>query len=265
METVKNIYFKVRNIFLYSVLNQIIRDRIGIRLVSAITRNQGWFLWTDGVKGVYDLFALPNDLDNQANYLIKYYPATDEELYPSYPAKEKELRSKYTFVEGAPLWDDRENVMADHFIVGRLDLLWEDQAIWANLTVQEDKEESLPLTQVSQNFYNRFLRALCIFNKTSPSLVIKKSSQNGTTKTHQLMTILLPNVLDKASLISETSDLLGVNKEGSADNSDLGELWEPVYIEGVMDTPPETTSWLDSSWWTLPAQTADYLPEDLRI
>ncbi len=265
MKTVKNIYFKIRNIFVYSLVNKHIREQIGIRLVSPIIRNQGYFLWIEGNEGVYDLFAIPNDEDNQANYLIKYYPSTEEDNYRLYPQPEKELRTNYIFKEGAPLWDDRENVMAEHFIAGRMDLLWEEQAIWATLTVTEDAEKTLPLMEIGRNFYDRFLRALCIFNKTTPSLVTQKTTLNGTTKINQLMTILLPIEFDKAPLINEICELLGAKAENSTAKTVTSENWEPLYIEGVSEIPSVTTTWLDGSWWTLPAKTAAYLPEDLNI
>lgn len=265
METVKNIYFKIRNIFLYSVVNQQIRDQIGIRLVSAITRNQGWFLWMDGAKGVYDLFALPNDLDNQANYAIKYYPSTEEEIFHAYPDREKELRTSFTFKEGAPLWDDRENEMADDFVVGQLDLLWEENALWANLTMREEEDDRRPLADLSRNFFDRFLRALCIFNQTEPSLAIKKTTIQESGKIHQVMVVLLPEVTDKAAHIAEISALMGLNLKSAPEGSTPNGQWEPLFVEGTNGSKPADDQWIDTAWWTLPAQTAALLPKELHI
>lgn len=265
METVKNIYFKIRNIFFYSVVNQQIQDQIGIRQVSLITRNQGWFIWVDGAKGVYDLFALPNDMDNQADYAIKYYPSTEEEIFQTYPERERELRTSFTFKEGAPLWDDRENEMADDFIVGQLDLLWEDNALWANLTMREEDHDRRPLADLSKNFFDRFLKALCIFNQTEPSLAIKKTMIQDFGKIHQVMVVLLPGVTEKSAHIAEICEMMGVKQKGATENSAPAGQWEPLFIEGSNGSKPEGNQWIDSAWWTLPAQTAALLPKELHI
>lgn len=265
METVKNIYFKIRNIFLYSVVNQNIRDQIGIRLVSAITRNQGWFLWTDGAKGVYDLFALPNELDNQANYLIKYYPSTEEEIFHSYPNREKELRTTRNFIEGAPLWDDRENEMADDFVIGQMDLLWEDRELWASLTIRETENDRRPLAGLSKNFFDRFIRALCIFNQTQPSLAIQRTTLQGSEKVHQLMVVLLPNALDKPDHVADICEMMGVKQTTASDESTRDGLWTPLFIEGVNGSKPANSSYIDASWWSLPEQMVNYIPVELHI
>lgn len=265
METVKNIYFKIRNIFLYSVVNQKIRDQIGIRLVSAITRNQGWFLWLDGAKGVYDLFALSNEMDNQANYLIKYYPSTEEDIFKAYPDREKELRSKHTFVEGAPLWDDREKEMADAFIIGQMDLLWEENAVWANLTIREDENDQRPIADLCRNFFDRFTRALCIFNQASPSLALKKTSSQNSETVHQIMVVLMLNEVDRSTHIAEITEMMGVTGATAQSAPAAGGVWEPLFIEGANGSKPRPNQWIDVSWWTLPAQTAALLPKELHI
>jgi len=262
MDTVKSIYFKLRNIFVYSFVHAKLREKIGFRFISYLTKTQGWFLWLAGSEGVYDLFTLPGDDDNSANFLIKYYPSTTEEIFKALPEREQELRTTYTFKEGAPLWEDRENDLVDHFIIGRLDILWEDAAIWVNLSVPRDDTSKMPKAQLSHDLYKSILRALCIFNKAAPSMVLSRTASDGSLQADDILTILLPGEGDKVAQLAEIREILGVSSQASAA---VEGSWQPVYLANVESPSGEGSPLLDKSWWSLPDESADILPEELHI
>lgn len=263
MSSVKNIYFKIRNIFVYSFAHSRLRQLIGFKNISYLTQTQGWFLWIDGKDGVYDLFTLPGEDDNSINFLIKYYPALEEEAFKHLSEREQEIRTTFTFKEGAPLWEDRENEMADHFVAGRLDILWEDAAIWVNLSVPDDGRTTAQKAQLSHDLYKRMLRALCIFNRTVPSIVLTKIVSVESIQADHFLTILLPGEGDKANRITEICELLQVNTGASAIDEDGA--WQPVYVEDFRDGSTGDSPLLDESWWTLSEQSEEVVPRELHI
>jgi hypothetical protein len=269
METIKNIYFKMRNIMFYSFVNPAVREEIGIRLVSGITQNQGWFLWMNDSDGVYDLYSLPGEHDNSANYLIKYYPSLDEEVFESYSDKEKKLRKEMLFEAGVPKYGVRESILAEHFIVGYLDVLWEDEAIWLHLTVNEENSEDgkskVPVTQLSHTFFSRLLRGMCFLTKTAPSIILTKSNLTPTGTVSQFVNILIPNTEDKSSLISEICTTVGVNHNGFVNAAVVGEPWKPLFIEDKDNLMPVPSDFIDEKWWEMSSKGAAVLPEELRL
>jgi len=259
----------MRNIMFYSFVNPSIREEIGIRMVSGIAQNQGWFLWMTDSDGVYDLYALPGEHDNSANYLIKYYPSPEEEVFATFSDAEKIMRQDMLFEKGAPKYGDRESILADHFIVGFLDILWEDEAIWLQLTVNEENVENeksqTQITQLSNTFYSRLLRGLCFLTKTPPSIVLTKTNLTPTATVRQFVNILIPNMEDKTRLISEICTAVGVNHNGFVNRSAVGEQWQPLFIEDKDNPLPSPSEFIDEKWWGLSSKAATVLPKELRL
>lgn len=269
METIKNIYFKMRNVMFYSFVNPEVRKEIGIRMVSGVTQNQGWFVWMNDSDGVYDLYALPGEHDNSANYLIKYYPSLEEEVFQSFSDKEIKLRKEMLFEAGVPKYGDRENILAEHFIVGYLDVLWEEEAIWLHLTVNEEKRESgksqIPVTQLSHTFFSCLLRGLCFLTKTAPSIILTKSNLTPTGTVSQFVNILIPHTADKTNLISEICSAVGINHNGFVNAVVVGEPWKPLFIEDKNNLFPSRSEFIDEKWWEMASKGITMLPEELRL
>lgn len=253
----------------YSFVNPLVREEIGIRMVSGITQNQGWFLWMTDSDGVYDLYALPGEHDNSANYLIKYYPSPEEEVFASYSDTEKKIRKEVLFEKGAPKYGDRESILADHFIIGFLDILWEDEAIWLQLTVNEENVENgksqIPVIQLSNTFYSRLLRSLCFLTKSPPSIILTKTNLTPTATVRQFVNILIPNMEDKTRLISGICTTIGVNQNRFVDSATVGEQWCPLFIEDRDNLMPAPSDFIDGKWWELSSKAAIMLPKELRL
>lgn len=280
MDTSKSTLFKLNNIFFYSIINPTIRDKIGFRSISGLSRDRGWYVWLYQSTGVHDLFTLSWENENSAKYITKYYPSPDEPIFPMYSDQERILRSQYLFERGVPKQDIRDNEMADFFITGQLDILWEDHLIWLHLiTVENDSENEklkVPRLQLSHNLYTHLIRAICFFTKTAPSLALTRKInipqqlgdsvspllETEPTTARQFTCVLLPDVLDKCNEIAGLCASIGVSQVNYDMKSLGGELWEPLYVENHNKTLPEFSPLLDKMWWELPLQAMDILPEE---
>ncbi len=270
MDSVKNINFKMRNTFFYSVISIPVKDEIGIHTASGVLQNQGWLIWLNDSKGVYDLYLLPSEHDNAASYLLKYYPSPDEDLFSGFSKEEQHIRKTCTFEKGAPKYGERESTMADHFIIGALDILWEDNSIWLHLSVLDDdnrgRSPELPVLQMSHNFFTILLRTLCFLTKTPPSMVLSRATQTEPGKTaRQFTTILLPGETNKKAVTAELCKTIGVRLNGVLVGEDGTALWEPLYLEGAAGKSANPSPFIDPKWWTLPARGETILPKELRI
>lgn len=270
MNSVKNMDFKIRNVLFYSLISTAVNEEIGILSASGVTQNQGWLVWLNGSQGVYDLFSLPNEHDNAASYLLKYYPSPDEEAFSCFSEEEKQIRKSHLFENGAPKHGDRETTMVDHFIIGAVDILWEDKSIWLHLNVREDgnqvRKPELPVVQMSHNFYSFLLRALSFLTKTPPSLVLTRITTNDHGETNrQFATILLPGEMDKTTVIPDLCQTIGVKLDGAVTGENETALWEPLYLESAVSKTAQPSPFVDPLWWTLPSKAETILAEDLKI
>jgi len=273
MEKNRDILFKLNNIFFYSLVNDSVRDEIGIRMLSGLARYRGWYVWLNQSAGVYDLYTLAGAPENAASFAIKYYPAPEEPFFEDYSAEEKAFRTQLPFELGAPQQDQRENELAEHFVTGQMDIMWSDETIALNLNALEDNradgQRGAPLAQLSHTFYSIFLRAVCLFTKTAPSIALTRAataslggSTGVLTTMRQFMTVLLPDAADKPAAAADICGAVGVN--GAAAPGPEG-LWQALYIEDSRRPEPPSAEYLDPLWWTLPAKSADILPGELYI
>lgn len=283
MNIEKNTLFKINNIFFYSIINPAVRDEIGFKSISGLSKDRGWYIWLNQSAGVYDLFTLACENKNCANFLLKYYPSVSESIYELYSDQEKSLRNQYPFDKGVPKQDVRDEKLVEYFNIGHLDLLWEDHLIWLHLAMPDNNNQNegstVPLLQLSYTLYSHLIRAICYFTKNPPSLVLmRKSYIPQLTNTsdeliqepkpiaiRQFTCALLPNVKDKDSEIAELCHSMGINNTHNGEESLGNEPWQPLYIEDQTKTLPAFSHLLDEMWWKLPAKAEAILTKELAI
>lgn len=279
----KNTLFKLSNIFFYSIINPTIRDEIGFNSISGLSKDRGWYVWLNQSAGVYDLFTLACENENCANFLLKYYPSLNEPIYKLYNDQEKSLRNQYPFDKGVPKQDVRDEKLVEFFNIGHLDLLWEDHLIWMHLLAPDNESSNgtsnVPLLQLSHNLYTHLIRAICLFTKTPPSLVLMRKAhitqltdtsteimrESRSMAVRQFTCALLPNVEDKDSEIAGLCSSIGINTPHNRGNSLGNESWKPLYIEDHKKTLPSFSHLLDEMWWKLPAKADAILTKELAI
>lgn len=283
MNISKSALFKVNNIFFYSIINPAVRDEIGFKSISGLSKDRGWYVWLNQSAGVYDLFTLGCENENCASFLIKYYPSIDESIYNLYDDQEKTLRNQYPFDQGVPKQDIRDEKLVDFFNIGHLDLLWEDQLVWLHLAVPDNGnrigKSTVPLLQLSYNLYTHIIRAICLFTKTPPSLVLMRKTyvpqfsdtsdvtmqESNPTTVRQFTCAILPNAADKDSEIAELYNSIGIENTSHLDRSMGNDSWQPLYIEEQTKKLPTFSHLLDEMWWKLPAKADTILSKELVI
>jgi hypothetical protein len=248
-----------------------------------LSKDRGWFVWLNQSAGAYDLFTLGCDNENCASFLLKYYPSENESIFNLYNDQEKNLRNQYPFDQGVPKQDIRDEKLVDYFNIGHLDLLWEDQLVWLHLAVPDNGnrmgKSTVPLLQLSYNLYTHIIRAICLFTKTSPSLVLMRKTyvpqfsdtsdetlrESNPTTVRQLPCALLPNAVDKENEIADLCNSIGIENTPNADKSMGNEPWQPLYIENNTKNLPVFSHLLDEMWWKLPAKADSILTKELAI
>lgn len=264
---------KLHNIFFYTIINPEIRDEIGYKMLSGMDKDQGWYIWLHQLPGVFDMFTLQGEIENSASFLLKYYPSPEEPGFQAYSEQEKKLRNQLLFEKGAPKQDVRENVLADHFIIGQLDVLWEKHLIWLHLIVPETQEgiggSGIPYLSLSYSLYRHLLRSICFFTKTPPSLILtrKLEPENASPRAavRQFSCALLPDVEDHEGEIADLCANLGVAGTGLDRKPAGGVPWRPLYIDSAEAQIPASSFLLDEQWWTLPAKAVEVLDPELVV
>ncbi len=277
MDKNNKILSKINNIILYSIFNEKIRDQIGFRMVSGLTKNRGWYFWLHNFSGVFDLFSLPSQLENVANFLIKYYPAGDEVNNNSFSERERNLRNQFVFEKGAPQQEIRDTELANDFIIGNLDIFWEQDTLIINTSIHNHNENELSedaySSQLCFQFYSSLLRTFCLFTKTAPAIVLSRNLNGASFSGEldddtslsnpilELSSILIRSGEDKQNIVHEILTTLVSNQ---TNNPMQINPWQVLFVENEV---PENgnSEILDKSWWDLPDLAANLLPQELFI
>jgi hypothetical protein len=285
MEISKKLLLKVNNIFFYSIVNPSLRDEIGIKAVSGLNRDRGWYVWLHQYPGAYDLFTIKGNDENSVNFFLKYYPTLDEPLFDVHSSLEKDARKQFLFEKGVPKEDVRDNQLMDLFTIGRLDVHWEDHLIWLHLvtplSAREPDQPKKPDCQLAYLFYQIMIRSICLFTKTPPSIVLSRksslmnwnsgSSASGPddedeTIINQFSCAVFPDLPEnnRKEEIKQLCNSLDIDLEIEPQEP-AQDRWQIEYIEGKTSEKPVFSDLLDEMWWTLPVKGEQILSKEFFI
>lgn len=192
---------RLRNVLLYSLLDDKMRERIGLRGVSQFFHEgQGWYFWLLQREGVYEIEFMDRKEKQSCisiEFALKYYPHPDEAVFADYSFIEQVMRLQYPFEQNCPTPKCREQLDARSFYVGKFILHWYKETVLLSLSAQNrweeylqeglkiknnegvfqevigegEKDRNVPGWSISFDFYSCLMKAFCFIYKSTPQMI----------------------------------------------------------------------------------------------
>lgn len=192
---------RLRNVLLYSLLDDGMRERIGLKGVSQFFHaGQGWYFWLLQREGVYEIEFLDRKEKQSCisiEFVLKYYPHPDEAVFADYSFIEQVMRLQYPFEQNCPTPKCREQLGARSFYVGKLILHWYEEAVLLSLSAQNrwkeylqeelriknnegvfqevakagEKDRDVPGWSISFDLYSCLMKAFCFIYRSTPQMI----------------------------------------------------------------------------------------------
>ena len=290
---------RLRNVLLYSLLDDKIREHIGLKGVSQFFHSgEGWYFWLLQRKGVYEIEFLGREEKNSRvsiEFSLKYYPHPDEAVFADYSIFEQLMRLQYPFEQNCPTPQCRENLSPHFFYIGKINLLWYDEAVLLSVCSQNrwieylkqglkiknnegvlqevlgagEKDRNIPGWDLSFDFYNCLMKAFCFAYRSAPQLISLKHSPGKVDYIDETKKVSKEAGGDiyKIRLIAVIPFSQGLSAPGKISEAAkvLPEKGEIIYQEGKKDFLHLYPNFFDKDWWRMAERGREILPEGLRV
>jgi|GEM_PF-6420205 len=203
---------RLRNIFFYSTFDERRRNFTGLCGISQFFHcGEGWYFWLAEKQGVYEIESLSSQKQSncwRADFLLKYYPCPEENVFEDFSLLEQFIRIRYPFDQGTPTPESRKELDRNLFTIGkivifshldsfllvvesceRLASYWKNE-FRAKLPTGEEiilkegeTDRNVQGWTLSWEYFNFLVKAFCSALKSSPTLVALKKfrSKPGST------------------------------------------------------------------------------------
>lgn len=282
-------FYRIRSIFLYAVVDNCLRNLIGIDKVSQIFDGEyGWYFWLSGRQGVWELccadwgkkFAWP-----YCRFLLRYYPHPEEKVFENFSFGEQIMRLSPSFTDyGCPKFDSRGEIDESYYVVGKLDIFLRSKIIVAILKSQDrwieyrpqglkvekpggervwvveegGKDRDVPGWDLSWQYFDCLVKAFCCIQKTPPSMVRLKSYPG------RIWYVNGGEVWEERSAEALTRQLkVAIVPAGEKEKFTLG--GETLFSQGQDINEVEQSSLLNKDWWEAAREGERLLPPGLCV
>ncbi|MGB9628090.1 MAG: hypothetical protein ACPL6D_05480 [Thermodesulfobacteriota bacterium] len=279
-------------------------QRIGfINISRFIGEKPGWYLWTKDQKGAYLLELMdavyfdkevgtdyPDNIPEvRAEFVLRYYPSTEEPVFEDFSFVEREARlGPYFDHTGTPFFEKQNEIHESLFAVGNLYLDFDkglnfailkisSQDRWIQIVkegtiVETDHRQTIevipegtmarniPGWELSWRFYDKLLLGFCYVHKTIPFGLGLIEFPGAVYHIYPRNRVIEVHDPDVRSRTLEVGVLLQPDQRPSVDPEVLKEaFFRPIplstektefQVNCFEGLPKDRHPWIDTNWWT---------------